>query len=223
MTQDSLLCKLQVPLPASISSENVKGPMPHLPNGMGVYPGPEPAPRPGARKGGAPAPAAPKGDKSQNVVPTAPLPAVPAPLGSHPAEPMIGQVHEKLAVKPLNNSQPLSASSPQSSTSVKAEPQHSPVSAPAPVSFVHEKLQMPAPSPSTTPTSSQSAVLLKPGEKILTTTYYTQGNEVHEVVVVLDEVVVVAPVVTKTVTAGNLKREHVKKHSHHRHQARVER
>lgn len=101
MTENSADCELDSPLPAAIANENVKGPMEGLANNLPIWSGPGPAPPPMSVVSGAvdasssplaalPMAASSTGsDSAQNVVPTAPLPSIPAPLETHPAEPAI--------------------------------------------------------------------------------------------------------------------------------------
>ena len=117
MTQDSAQCSLQDPLPATLAQENVKGPMQGMVNSHPIYAGPAPAPMPGKQGGGAPA----SSSAPPAEIPIAAAPSVSAPLASHSAEPMIGQVHEKIAAaaSPSSTTVPspaAAAPSPQSST-----------------------------------------------------------------------------------------------------------
>ncbi|KAL9128606.1 MAG: hypothetical protein Q9217_002740 [Psora testacea] len=194
MTQDSAKCKLESPLPAAIAKEDVKGPMKGLVNGMQVAYGPAPAPKPvkpaaegEAYTGHAPA--------SQNIVPWAPLPATSAPLESHSTEQLIGQVHEKVAIKPQPSS-----------------------TAPAAVSIGESKGAVKPQAAATTP--APAAASLQPGERVLTRTSIRQGQEVVEVV---EEIFVTPVVVTTTIVEGQRGKgkekrgEHMRRHMQHHH------
>ena len=195
MTQDSQQYHFNTPLPASIAKEDVTGPMRGLANGLQVAYGPGPAPNPGNGAAAAPArqQSAAGQQATQNAVPTAPLPAVSAPMGTHSAEPVLGAVHEKLAIKP--SFAPVSNAAASFEDKVEVEPVAPPATTPAP--------------------SSPPAGALKPGERILGTLYYTQGNQVQEVVEVLEEVTVTPAVVTTVVSEKRAHQQHVRRHMHH--------
>lgn len=127
MTQNSDQCKISSgALPASIQKEDVKGPMKGLANGLQVFAGPQPAPMPAAPAPApakaSPPPALPPSSsspsavaKDQNVVPTAHFSGPSAPLNTNlPAEPHMGEAHEKIVVKSRHTSSP----SPSISVSV---------------------------------------------------------------------------------------------------------
>ena len=205
MTKGSATCKLESPLPAAIAQEDVQGPRNGLPNQVPIAFGPAPAPKPG-KPAAAQAATPTETPGSQNAVPTVPLPAISAPLGSHPAKPKVGEVHENGAVKP-----PATAlSAPVAAVAV----------APAPAVKNKEAIKPAAPAitPAPAPLAGDT-----PGEKTITTTFYSQGQEVVEVI---DEVFVQPVVVTTTVMQGpqgksgaKMKRnEHVRRHVHHRFQ-----
>lgn len=215
-----------------------------LTNGMGVYPGPDPAPKTSAGKSqSAPASSSSKADNAQNAVPTAALPSVSAPIATYSAEPMIGQIHEKDAVAQSSSSSAAS-STVSSFSSVAPTP---PIAANEKVAVHQFSSSAAAPSPAKTQPAAPAAPAAKelnavassnapsttpapteqpqsPGEKFHTSTDLTANR-----VVVIDEFDVAGPMVTEYVTepapvqkAKRMGHEiaHGRlgvRHSHHRH------
>lgn len=224
-------CALENPLPPAIASEDVKGPMKGLPNGMQVQSGPEPASPPaGSSSLGPPddkAAEPPKNNlKQQNSEPAAPstvakIPTVPV---SDPSDPRPtrkpsaakqGQGHENLygqQLYPEVSKQPIKAA------------------AAAPISFyTSTSVLAPAPAPTSKPDDDNAPVVVHhDGGKAVSTAYWTSGREAHEMIVIVEEVTVTAdgPTVTQTEEAGagaaathmHYKRQ---QHKHHHHASRA--
>lgn len=204
-------CALENPLLAEIASEDVKGPMQGLPNGVQVQSGPEPASPPaGSKSGGANSGVAPPKNQEQSSAPAptsiVKIPTVPV---SDPSKPSSTQE----AAPPANQGDGGGAN-----RYIQQDYAESPINPPseAPLS---SSVPVPAPPAPTKKPDDNPPVALQAG-KAVSTTYWTSGHEVHEVVVILEEVTITADggQVTKTDGASGAEATHYKRqHQHHQH------
>ncbi len=190
-------CGLENPLPDEIASEDVQGPMEGLPNQIQVQSGPEPAKEP-AKKPDLPQKSSKQSPETSPTViakiPTVAVSGVETPT-SRPNDVGDDVPENKLAQRPSSIS-PAATSEDSLSTSASS------------------------PAPALTSAPAETPVALEAG-KTITTEYWTSGRQVHQVVVVLEEVIVTAEgvVVTKTLDAVTEIPHKKRQHEHH-HRAR---
>lgn len=232
---NSASCALENPLPAEIAYENVTGPIQGLPNGIQIQSGPEPASPPaGSKSGGASPRAAPPKNQEQNSAPApttiVKIPTVPV---SAPSEPSSTQG----AAAPPANQGSDSGGDGNANRYLQQDYSESPIIPPpkppaeTPLSPPSPIPAPPAPAPTPKPDidiANAPPVALQAG-KAVSTTYWTAGREVHEVVVILEEVTITADGGKVTQTEGapgaevtqqqqHYKRQHQhhqQKHQHH--------
>ena len=203
-------CALENPLPAEIASEDVIGPMRGLPNGVQVQSGPEPASPPaGSKSGGANSGVSSPKNQEQSSAPAptsiVKIPTVPV---SDPSEPSSTQE----AAPPATQGDGSGAN-----RYIQQDYSESPISPPPKAPLSSSPVQAP-PAPTKKP-DDNPPVALQAG-KAVSTTYWTSGHEVHEVVVILEEVTITANggQVTKTDGASGAEATHYKRqHQHHQH------
>ena len=87
--------------------------------------------------------------------------------------------------------------------------------------IIQEKIIEQPSNPTLAPTISKSSLHLNAGERILTTSAYVTGKQLHEVVEIAIDVTLTASVPPSSPTIQNKRDEHVRRHSHHRHMKRA--
>ena len=197
MTRNSASCKLESPLPAAIAKENVSGPMMGLVDGLQVAYGPAPALQSGKSEATAETQIT-YSATSPNTFASTLLPAS-SNVGDPPsAAPSMGQVQGDIAVPQPTN----------------------PTTAALVVPVIENKAAAKQQAPTVTPAPAESG--LHSPEQVLTKTYFSQGQEVVEI---LEQFVAKPVVATTTIIEGqqgmakDKRREHIRRHVNHRHQA----
>lgn len=180
-------CQLQSPLPAPLSTEEVQGPMKGLPNGIQVQSGPEQASKPGNSR---PAGYTSLGPKASPIAPTqatsvAKVPTVALSKTSNPKQPASTPGSEFVQLK--NH-----VAQASSSIGVPLPLAHTYDAAPLPSSLSTSLASSSSslPLPATTVPPEEPSVSAQ--QQVITTRFYTSGRELHEVIVVLEEITVTA-------------------------------
>ena len=189
-------CTLENPLPEAIASEDVKGPMQGLPNGMPIQTGPEMATKQG---GSLPVATAPTSVASSASISIAKNPVIPLSSkaskaeASHSVGPNEGAVYAQ-----MNNAVTSTSTATPSPSSIEVQNN---IAAAAP-----KVTQLPKSVP--TPATTAAPQVVDLSESTIDVSYTTVGHEVHEMVDVMVEV-------TVTETAHVAKRTPYGHHQHH--------
>ena len=191
-------CTLENPLPEAIASEDVKGPMQGLPNGMPIQTGPEMATKQGGSLPVATAPTSVPSSASTSIAknPVIPLSSKASKAeASHSVGPNEGAIYAQ-----MNNAvASKSTATPTSSVEVQSN-----IAAAVP-----QVTQLPKSVP--TPATAHAPHIVGLSESTIDVSYTTVGHEVHEMVNVMVDV-------TVTETAHVAKRT---PHAHHKHPSRA--
>ncbi len=183
MAQGTDQCHLEKPLPDALSTEDCKGPLSSLPNDMQIYPGPEPAPKPGKKQPDAPAPKETASKTSAQVVPT-------IAVSSHAAAAFV-DVKNNVAQETPYSSSTVTSSMPSTADVGQVKNYVAQVSSTSSASS-------PPPPPTSTPAPEPSKDSSMAGqEQTIATSYSTTDHEVYEDVVMMTETTVTVPAAAK--------------------------